>query len=166
MATKATTTTDDVDIGTEAAESGSGGGFRVNFNAIKGLTPLPDGKYDVVITKAVAGVSKAKLPKMDLTLVVEDNDDETLNGRKIYDTISFADNALWRVKALLLALGYEEDFDGEITAADLEGEHLCVTVAAEEQTQINPATGKPYEARPRVKAFAPAGSNVTIDDVL
>jgi hypothetical protein len=162
----ATRVDDNVDIGAEAGESGSGGGFRVNFGTIKGLTPIPDGKYDVVIREVKPGTSQAKLPKMDLTLVIEDAEDETLNGRKVYDTLSFAENAMWRVKAFLLALGYEDDFDGEITPADLEGEHLVVTVALDTQTKINTETGKPYEPRTRVKAFAPAGSNATIDDVL
>lgn len=158
---------EDIDIGADEAETGeSGGGFSIKFSDIKGLPSIDDDKYDVVIREAKPGMSKKKQPKMDLTLVIENCENDALNGRKIYDTLSFADNAKWRVKLFLLALGYEEDFEGEITPQELVGSHLCVTVATEADTQINPDTGKPYTPRPRVKAFSPEGSNSTIDDVL
>lgn len=143
---------------------GNGGGFRINFGDIKELDPIPDGKYDAVIAKAEFGLSQKQQPKCDIRWKIEEEGD--FAGRVVFDTLSFAPNALWRVKEVLVALGFEEDFNDELTTDMLLGMRGVITVATEQQTQINPATGKPWPARPRVKAVAPIGSNASLESML
>lgn len=149
---------------TGASNGSTGAGFRINFGEIKGLEPIADGKYDAVIAKAEFGMSQKQQPKCDIRWKIEEEGD--FQGRIVFDTLSFADAALWRVKEVLVALGFDEDFNDELTADMLFGMRGVITVATEPQTQLNPATGKPWPARPRVKAVAPIGSNASLESML
>jgi hypothetical protein len=161
--TNANINTDEAYEGLDDTGTSSGGGFRINFGAIKDLDPISDGKYDAVISKAEFGMSQKQQPKCDLRWTIEGGD---FDGRIVFDTLSFSEKALWRVKEVLVALGFDEDFNDELTPDMLLGMRGVITVATEQQTQLNPATGKPWPARPRIKAVAPTGSNATLESML
>lgn len=146
--------------------------FSMDFNKIKGFENLPDGQYNAVITEAKPGTSEAGNTTLTLKWRVTDGEHE---GRVIYDTLTFTEDAKWRVKAVCEALApfqpdpeTGEQWSGEITPELFIGEPAVITVALDTKStgKINPKTGKPYEARARVGKVAPAGSLATFDDIL
>ncbi len=142
------------------------GGFRVNLGAIPEQREVSDGQHVVVITYAKPGTSQAGLPKMDLRYKVEESDDDANVDQTVFDILSFAPKALFRVGALLRAIGLPKDFDEEVTSDLLMGSRMVITTAIEESTGINEQTGEPYRPRARVKAYAPIGANTPLGAVL
>jgi hypothetical protein len=124
----------------------------IKFDDVQGLEPIPAGIYLATITKATEGVSKAGNEKIDCQWTVEAEDDPKLNGRILFDTLVFTEKALFRVKQVMEASGaFEDDFDGEVEAADFLGITAMLVVDIEESTQVDDATGEPYPPRNRVK---------------
>lgn len=139
-------------------------GFVVNFEDIPDRQEVPNGRYPAVITHAKPGISQAGLPKMDVRWKIEDGGDQ--DGEVVFDTVSFSPKARWRVKALLLALGFPKTFNEQVTPDLLIGERAVITTAIEESTTIDPNTGEPYAPRARVKGYARIGSQVSAETIL
>lgn len=139
-------------------------GYVVNFEDIPDRQEVPNGRYPAVITHAKPGISQAGLPKMDVRWKVEDGGDH--DGETVFDTISFSPKARWRVKALLLALGFPKTFNERVTPDLLIGERAVITTVIEESTAIDPNTGEPYAPRARVKGYARVGSEVSAETIL
>jgi hypothetical protein len=138
------------------------GSFVIDFTQVAGIEPLPDGWYNVSIAEVKPGVSKQGHPKMDLQLIVEDGE---YAGRRIFDTLSFHPQALWRTKAVMVAFGYAEDFSGAIEPGDMVGRVAEIRIAIE-QGAIDPSTNEPYPARNRVKQARASGSGNALGNLL
>ena len=123
----------------------------IKFDDVQGLEPVPAGIYLASVTKATEGTSKAGNEKIDLQWSLEDGDDPKLNGRIIFDTMVFTEKALFRVKQVLEAGDFKDNFDGDVGAEDFMGITALLVIDIEESTQEDPATGEPYPPRNRVK---------------
>ena len=66
---------------------------------------IPTGELGLACVKATVGLSQAGNFKMDLQLKVTASDEETFVGRMIFDTLTFTQEALFRVKAAFKAFG-------------------------------------------------------------
>lgn len=123
----------------------------IDFSNVKGLEPVEEGTYSLRIEKATSGTSASGQPKIDLQWTIEEGE---LAGRKIFDTLSFHPDALWRTKLVLEALGF--DVDGEIDSDELPEQLLgqsavCeVEIQESDPSQINPKTNEPYSPRNRI----------------
>lgn len=126
----------------------------INFAKVQGLEPLPAGKYTATITTATVGVSKAGNEKIDLQWKVEGG---PYDGRVIFDTLTFTEKALFRVKATLQGLGFSKDFKGEVRADDLVGRTAKITVDIQAGNGVD-ETGEPYQPRNRIKKVAEMSS--------
>lgn len=146
--------------------------FDMDFSTIKGFEPLPDGRYNASIVEAKPGTSQNNNPTLTLKWRVTDGEHE---GRVIYDVLTFTKDAEWRVKAVCEGLApFQPDpetgapWTGRITPELFIGEPAVITVALDTKStgKIDPKTGKPYEARPRVQSVALAGSLADFDDIV
>jgi len=122
----------------------------INFAQVQTLEPLPPGNYTATIIKAEPGVSKAGNEKIDIQWRIEGGQ---YDGRVIFDTLTFVDKALFRVKNTLMGLGFPKDFKGEVRPEDLVGKTAKITVDVQAGNGID-ETGEPYQPRNRVKKVA------------
>jgi len=121
----------------------------IDFSEVKGLEPIPPGNYLATIVKAEEGVSQKGNPKIDLQWKVVD-EEGNFDGRIVFDTLTFTEKALFRVKSTLRAVGFDKDFSGEIDCDDLIGESAMLLVEIEASGQISP-DGEPYPPRNRIR---------------
>ena len=128
----------------------------INFATVKGLEPLPVGVYNATIVKAEAGKSKAGNDKIDIQWKVEGGPQD---GRLIFDTMTFTEKALFRVKATLLGLGFPENFRGDVKPETLVGKSAKLTVDIQAGDGVDESTGVAYPARNRVKKVAQLGKS-------
>ena len=122
----------------------------INFAKVQSLEPLPAGVYTATIVKAELGVSKAGNEKIDMQWKIEGG---AYDGRVIFDTLTFTEKALFRVKATLQGLGFPADFKGNVSAEDLVGRTAKLTVDIQAGNGID-ETGEPDAPRNRVKKVA------------
>lgn len=125
----------------------------IDFTTVEGLEPIEEGSYNATIVNAEVGMSKQDQPKIDLRWKIDDGQEHA--GRQIFDTLSFHPEALWRTKLALQALGFANDFSGEVETEDLLNRSATIRVTIEPSTQIDPATGEPYPPRNRVTRVSP-----------
>jgi hypothetical protein len=125
---------------------------QIDFTQVKGQELLPDGVYLVKAVHAEEGLSAQQQPKIDLRWEVIAPEEH--NGRIIFDSLSFHPDALWRTKMALTALGFDENFNGEITANDILGREAAVSVGVE-KGKINPENNEAYPDRNRVRKVMP-----------
>lgn len=120
----------------------------IDFSAVKGLEPLPVGKYPATIVAATEGQSKALNPKIDLSWKIVGG---KFDGRIIFDSLVFTPQTLFRVKGTLVQLGFKKDFKGSVGPQDLIGKSAEIFLEIEASTQIDEDSGEPYPPRNRVK---------------
>jgi hypothetical protein len=106
--------------------------IKLDFTGVSaGFEPLPVGKYNVRVDKAEYGTSQnSGQPKVEVTLKV--TNPPKYRGRIIWNHLSLQQQALFRVKQLLIALGYpKEELEGKIDVdlTDIRGMECTVTVA-------------------------------------
>jgi hypothetical protein len=123
----------------------------INFAQVKGLEPVPAGNYLATIVKAEAGMSKKDNEKIDIQWKIEGGPQD---GRIIFDTLTFTEKALFRVKATLKGLGFPETFKGEVKVDQLIGKSARLTVDIQAGEGVDDA-GEAYPPRNRVKKVAP-----------
>jgi hypothetical protein len=121
----------------------------IDFSEVKDLEPLPNGQYNCEIVYAQEGTSQNGNPKIDLRWKVLDDE---FAGRLIFDTLTFTANALFRVKQALKAVGFPENFSGEVVPADLIGLQATLRVGLDKGS-TNADTGEEYPARNRVMKY-------------
>ena len=82
-------------------------------------------------------------------------------NRRVFDTISFHENALPYTKEKLKGLGLG-DFSGTVQdlAELLLGHDVVIAVGIQESDQIDPNTNEPYPPRNSVKRDYPAGTDL------
>lgn len=120
----------------------------IDFSEVKGIDPLPVGTYLATVVTATDGESQNGNPKIDLQWKIESG---TYEGRIVFDTLTFTQNSMFRVKNTLIGLGFPKTFDGEVTGADLVGKTANITLDIQSSTQLDPDSGEPYPPRNRVK---------------
>jgi len=123
----------------------------IDFSKVQGLEPVPPDTYTASTIKAEAGTSKAGNEKIDLQWKVEGG---KYDGRIIFDTLTFTEKAMFRVKATLLALGFPKTFKGTVRPDDLVGKTAKITVDIQPGNGVDPETGEEYPARNRIKKIA------------
>jgi hypothetical protein len=125
----------------------------INFAKVKGLEPLPVGVYNATITKAEVGESKKGNQKIDIQWKVEGG---PADGRIIFDTLTFTEKAMFRVKATLKGLGFADNFNGDVKPEMLLGKTAKLVVDIQAGEGVDDV-GEPYPARNRVKKVSVIG---------
>lgn len=141
--------------------------LRIDFTDVEGQTefkPVPPSKQNVRITDWDQGETGANSknpgsPKLTLELTIEDGE---YSGRRIWDTFTFSEKVLWKIKGLLTAIG--EDVSRPWTVAEIleaapdwVGKPLTVRLAV--QNARRGEDGTEYQARNQVKNYYPAADD-------
>jgi len=144
-----------LDLTDDQSQAGS---FVIDFGEIAGFEPVPEGVYDAEIVQAIPGMSKSNNPKITLQWRVLSGDEE---NRRIFQDLSFHPKALFATKAVLIGLGFDSNFQGEIDPEELIGLNAELVVAVETSDVINPQTNEPYPPRNVVKKVTSGASGVS-----
>jgi hypothetical protein len=137
--------------------------IKVNLRDIetKNFDPIDTGRYDVkVIDGEMTKTSgEGKLGVVDMIkweLEVIDNDDEKLNGRKLWTNSTIAPSTLWSLKAMLAATGQydEDDLADENFEFEIEDVVGCTMIAVVTKEEYPRDSG---EYQNRIKRFKPLG---------
>lgn len=137
------------------------GGFSIDFSDIEDFEPVPAGVYDAEIIQSKPGKSKAGYPKITLQWRILEGE---MENRRIFQDLTFHPKALFATKAVLVGLGFDKEFKGEVDPEELIGLNATINVAVEESEQINPSTNEPYPPRNVVKRVS--ASDLTASDLL
>jgi len=104
-------------------------------------TPLPPGYYRAAVSQCEQKISKTNNPYVLWTFGVPEP--EEFVGRKAFFNTSLQSHALWSLKRVLLAFGYEKaDLEGQVEfePSDLIGVECTLSVV--EDTWDGETTGK------------------------
>lgn len=82
--------------------------LNIDLSAVEEFDPLPVGNYPIVVEKVELRSSKADAESQYLNWSLAITDDE-FEGRKLFFMTSLKPKALWRLKAVLKALGMVVD---------------------------------------------------------
>lgn len=143
--------------------------LRIDFTDVEGQTefkPIPPSKQSVMITDWDQGETGEKsknpgAPKLTLELTVQDGD---YSGRRIWDTFTFGEKSLWKIKGLLNALGLLDQQSSWTVSEILEaapdwiGKELIVRLAVQ-NARKDERTGEEYQARNQVKGYYPSSES-------
>lgn len=139
--------------------------FVIDFAQVaSGNEPVPAGTYNVTIVAAEPTTSKNGNAMIKLRHRINDEGDH--HKRIIFDQLVFTQGALWRVRQLLEALGYDDTFKGEVNPENLLGEQLVIKVTVQAGNGVNPETGEPYAPKNNVAKYLPAGTSQKVADLL
>jgi hypothetical protein len=130
----------------------------IDFTEVKGLDPVPAGKYEAKIVHAEEGQSNSGNPKIEIRWEITFPAESA--GRLVFDTLSFHPDAQFRVKDTLMALGFDSEFKGEVTGASLIGKEAQLTITIEASSQLD-ESGDPYPPRNKVKRVRRIGATST-----
>lgn len=102
-------------------------------NAAEGadFSPLPEAIYTATLRKVTVGESSNKNPMWTWEFEVdepEEVDGVTTKGRKLFVNTALTDNALWKLKEVFNAFGYDADTDTD----ELIGEQVKLVVTQRE----------------------------------
>jgi len=126
----------------------------IDFSKVEGIKPVPAGEYPAVIHAAEDGTSQNGNPKIDIQWKLETGEKDT-DGRIVFEPLTFTEKTLWRVKRTLKALGFDNNFKGEVHGEDLVGKKALIVVEIQPSNGVDPETGEPYPERNRVKSVKP-----------
>lgn len=101
--------------------------INIDFSEVKSIEPLKEGDYTATIAKAEETTAKSSGNPM---IKIEYDVDETKN--KLFDNFVLTQNALWKLKELLGALGYETDDVVDLDINELVGQQVLLRVIQEE----------------------------------
>jgi len=128
----------------------------MDFSNVAAPSPVPEAEYVGRISKAVVGVSKAGADKIDVHIKIGEGEHE---GRVVFDTISFHDNALMFTKRTLLELKVISEDDMTIELEELPellvgmDVRFIAKVQESDPAVIDERTGEPYEPRNAVARY-------------
>jgi hypothetical protein len=93
-------------------------------------TLIPPGEYLIGITAAEEKTSKNGHPQVALDLEILEGE---LKGRGVKDWVTVTERAMWRVKQVLVAIGYPNADSGEVDleAAKMIGGKAIITIKHE-----------------------------------
>lgn len=137
---------------------------KLNFAGVPDqldFKPAPAGVYTLELTdfkeRAVQNGPNKGASMFSLTFEIRDENDDKLDGRKVWDNQVFTEKSMFRIKGMLKALGYDipdgddaEDVDFEYD--DLLGQTLRVRLGVQNATK-DPESGKEYPAKNTIAKF-------------
>lgn len=141
------------------------GGYSIDFSTVPDTDkPIPPGKYNATIVHAEPKTSKAGNPMIAIRWRIDDEGE--YYHRNIFDNLVFSQNALWRVRQVLLAVGFSTTFNGDVNPESLLGESATLTVTIQAGKGINEETGEPYPPRNSISKVEPIGNSAKVADLL
>lgn len=132
----------------------------IDLSDVKGLDPIPAGKYVATITEAKTAVSKAGNEMIQMRWHIEEGEYE---GRIVFDNMVFSSNAMWRVKQTLIGLGFPKDYTGNVEPDDLIGLSANIVVTIEQSNQLD-EEGEPYPPRNQVKRVMSLSTEASVEE--
>ena len=130
--------------------------INVDLTTIPELEAVPEGEYLVSISKVDTAPSKRTPGNTNLNIEMTVQSEDEYHGRKIFDTLSLSEKALWRVRDFVQACGVFPGPQGFKTE-ELLGAQLIVGVTIEPRMQQNQATGQlevvPGKTRNKVAGY-------------
>lgn len=142
--------------------------FSINFADVPDNNTLPEGYYPVVLDSLTVAENSAQDGYNLIWQMKVSAGPHKGNGLRIYSSLK--QNALWRVKQVSKAFGFQDDQfnlvvddDGTVLEPDLVGETAVVKCLINERDQNNVTDvypisrweefeGKPVSAKPQLKA--------------
>lgn len=108
--------------------------MNIDFSNVASREPLDAGKYQLRISECVEATSSTGNPMLKVTYdVIATDDGEAVPGnRKLWDNMSLQEKALFRLKDLLDACGYDTSGGLDFDPADLVGMEIMAQVIQEE----------------------------------
>ena len=137
--------------------------FVIDFATIPGGELLPAGLYNVAVSSAKAGTSRNGNRKIDLRYKVTDGE---YTDRIIFDTLTFTEKALWKVRQVMQACGFPSNFSGAVDPEMFIGRVMTVQLEIQAGNGTNPTTNEVYEDQNRVKRAMPAQNGRSVDDLV
>jgi hypothetical protein len=143
---------------------------KLNFAGVedqKDFTPLPAGVYTVELVNATEATIKnganAGATRYALTWEVRDDSDPKIDGRKVWDNQMFTEKAMFRVKGMLKAYGFEvpdtdDAEDVEFEYDDLLGVPIKVRLKVTNASK-DPETGREYPAKNEIQKYIVPGAD-------
>lgn len=107
-----------------------------NVQDASDYTPIPEGKYQVMVTKVEGGTTKTGGDEMwtiELTVCAG-----SFVGRKFTERLVFSEKGVGRVKLALKAMGFDVSKESEVFAVDMLDKKCVVDVIIDEQTIRKP----------------------------
>lgn len=106
-----------------------------SLNDVKDLdmTPAPPGEYTLEIKGVEVKTSKAQNQYLSMTFEI--TEDEEHAGKKVFDNVSLAENALFSLKALARSAGLA--IDDEFDTEDFLGEQVTAVLDIEKYKDKN-----------------------------
>lgn len=107
--------------------------LNLDFSSVPSREPLEEGTYLLTIAEAEEKQSSTGNPMISITYDVVSTADgiEVPGQRKLWDNYSLVEKALFKVKELLEALGYDTDQLVEMDVTDLVGQQVMAKVIQE-----------------------------------
>lgn len=135
--------------------------FVFDFSDVADTTLIPVGTYTAELVSVKPGKSQTGNSKWDVRWKIA-SDDPALDGRLVFDTVSFHPERMIAVKRFFAALGCDVSGQLKIAISDVLFKSARVTVGVEDARTVN---GTEYEARNRVNRVKPLGENASVDDL-
>lgn len=108
--------------------------MNINFENVASREPLEPGKYQLRIAECSEAVSSTGNPMIKLVydVIANDEGEAIPGGRKLWDNMSLQEQALFRLKDLLDACGYDTSGSLDFEPEDLIGCEILAQVVQEE----------------------------------
>lgn len=149
----------------ELPATATSGTYVIDFAKVSDPNELIDaGRYNCTIVHAEPKMSKNNNPMIAIRWRIDD--DGKWYHRTIFDNLVFTENALWKVRQVLSALGFDKTFSGEITPESLLGESATLVVTVKAGEGIDQETGEPYPAKNNISKVLPIGNRRVVEDLL
>lgn len=100
------------------------------------FTPIPEGKYPVLVTKVEGGTTKTnndEMWTMELTVCAGE-----FIGRKFTDRLVFSEKGVGRIKRALKAMGLDVTVEANYSPVDILDKKFVADVIIDEQTVRKP----------------------------
>lgn len=106
---------------------------NLDFSSVPSREPLEEGKYILTVAEAAEKQSSTGNPMISITYDVNSTIDgiEVEGQRKLWDNYSLIDKALFKIKELLDALGYDTSELVALEPTDLVGSQVVAQVIQE-----------------------------------
>jgi hypothetical protein len=143
---------------------------KLNFANVpdqKSFAPAPPGVYtlrvmDYKLSAVKSGKNEgATMIQWTHEIVDEEDEDSKVNGKKVFDNHILTENAYFRMKAFLKALGFDVDDsdsadDVDFAPSSVIGDTFVARLAIEPENK-DPKTGKTYAAKNKIAKFIVPG---------
>lgn len=137
---------------------------KLNFAGVpdqKSFDPAPAGEYELELTDykedEVRSGDNAGATMYKLTWEIKDDANDKVDGKKVFDNQTYTEKAMFRVKAMLKAFGYEvPDDDGaddvDFEYDDLLGQKLRARLSVQPESK-DKVSGRMYAAKNQIAKY-------------